>query len=562
MRTMIEIDDLTFIYGSRTAPTLAGINLTVAEGEFVLITGRTGCGKSTLLKTLNGLIPQESGGSMTGLVRVAGRDTRDVGVAELSGLVGLVFQNPEDQIFATRVSDEVAFVLENAGLESGVIAERVREALGQVGLAGKEDAAVHTLSGGQKQRLALAAVLAARPRVIALDEPISQVDPQGAENLLRLLVRLNREQGITVIIVEHRLQEVAPHCRRLVVMDGGKIVWDGAAEDAFANPQVLRAQGMRLPQPVAVCHGLRVFPPVADSRGAVAAIKAAFPRLDPAAVPVPAAAARAPAGEELVGVRNLSFRYGGHGPEVIDDVSLTVGRGEIVAVMGANGAGKSTLLQVINGLLRPGRGSVAVLGRRPQVRGGGVGQVMQNPDLMLFCPTVAREIAFGGADRERLNSLVAGLGLTGLEEDFPLALSRGQRLRVAVAAVLACRPAVLLLDEPTTGQDIAHIGDIAKVAGKFAAAGGAVIFCTHDGEVAARYASRVVVMAHGRVALDGPPREVFARAERLAAAGVKQPPAAAMGQALVGRTALAAEEVVAFVRQADVGSGRGRHRHP
>lgn len=561
MAKMIEIADLTFTYGSRTAPSLAGVQLTIAAGEFVLITGKTGCGKSTLLKTLNGLIPHESGGRMTGCVRVAGRDTRDIAVSSLSGVVGLVFQNPEDQIFATRVYDEVAFVLENAGLAIAAVGERVHEALAQVGLAGLEEAGVHTLSGGQKQRLALAAVLAARPRVIALDEPISQVDPEGAAELLQLLARLNREQGVTVIVVEHRLQEVAPVCRRLVVMDGGRIIWDGTTADALADPKVLVEQGLRLPQPVAICHGLKILPPAADVCGAIAAIGAAFPDLDPRAVAEPVAT-RPPAGDELVSVCNLSFRYSGHGPVILNDISFTLRRGEVVAVMGANGAGKSTLLQVINGLLPSGKGTVLVRGRRPQPGGGDVGQVMQNPDLMLFCPTVAREIAFGGADRRQVAGLLSGLGLTGLEDDFPLALSRGQRLRVAVAAVLACRPAVLLLDEPTTGQDIAHIGDIARLAGEVAAGGGAVVFCTHDGEVAARYASRIVVMAYGRIILDGSPREIFSRADRLAAAGVRQPPAVVISRVLVGRAALTEEEAVAFVRQACVGSGCGRNPHP
>ncbi len=562
MAPLIEIDNLSFTYGSRTVPTIAGITLTVDEGDFILITGRTGCGKSTLLKALNGLIPHESGGAMTGCVRLDGRDTRDLTVQELSRSVGLVFQSPEDQIFATRVYDEVAFVLENAGMDPKLVSARVKETLRDVGLAGKEHDSIHTLSGGQKQRLALAAVLAARPRAIVLDEPISQVDPRGASELLHLLVRLNREKGLTVVIVEHRLQEVATVCRRIVLMDSGRLVWDGAAADLFSTPQMLLDKGLRLPQPVAVCLGLGLLPPATSIKGTVARIKAAMPRLKPEAIAVPAATARQPGGEELLSLRNVYFRYSERSPDVLDGVSLTVRRGEVVAVMGANGAGKSTLLQLLNGLLAPRSGEVRVLGVRPVAGRGKVGQVMQNPDLMLFCPTVESEISFGTADKRIAAELPAKLGLEALAGDFPLALSRGQRLRVALAAVLACRPAVLLLDEPTTGQDYAHIGAIAGLAGDFAATGGAVVFCTHDAETAAAHATRILVMKEGRLLLDGGPRQVFAQSGLLTTAGVRPPAAAVIGEALLAKTTLSVEEVIADVQQANMGGGGRPHARP
>ncbi len=553
MAPLIEIDNLTFTYGSRSSPTIADVTLSVNEGEFVLITGRTGCGKSTLLRSLNGLIPHESGGTMTGRVRLCGQDTRDLTVQELSRSVGLVFQNPEDQIFATRVFDEVAFVLENAGLDPEAVAARVKETLRDVGLAGKENDSVHTLSGGQKQRLALAAVLAARPRAIVLDEPISQVDPQGASELLHLLVRLNRETGITVVVVEHRLQEVAAVCRRMVLMEAGRIVWDGATADLLSQPHILRDKGLRLPQPVEICLGLNILPPATSTRGAVSRIKAALHGLYPEAIAEPAAAAKQPDGDTLISLKNVYFRYREQGADVLDGVSLTVREGEVVAVMGANGAGKSTLLQLLNGLLAPRSGEVRVLGARPVAGRGRVGQVMQNPDLMLFCPTVEAEVAFGAVDRATVAPLLAKLGLAELAGDFPLALSRGQRLRTALAAVLACRPAVLLLDEPTTGQDYAHIGAIARLAGDFAAAGGAVVFCTHDAEIAAGYATRIIVMKEGRLLLDGGSRQVFAQGGLLAAAGVRPPPAAVIGEALLAKTLLSSEEVITHVRQAIVG---------
>lgn len=562
MAALIEIDKLTFTYGSRTSPTIADITLRVDTGEFVLITGKTGCGKSTLLRALNGLIPHGSGGIMAGSVRLTGRDTRELAVQELSRTVGMVFQNPDDQIFATRVFDEVAFVLENAGMAPELIVSRVEETLREVGLAGKENDSVHTLSGGQKQRLALAAVLAARPRVVVLDEPISQVDPQGASELLHLLLRLNREKGITVVIVEHRLQEVATVCRRIVLMDGGRVIWDGATADLFARPQILLDKGLRLPQPVAICLGLGILPPATATRQAVARIMAEFPTLNPEAIADPAAIARDPYGEEVIRLEDVHFRYSRQGAEVLDGVSLTVRQGEIVAVMGANGAGKSTLLQLVNGLIAPETGYVRVLGGRPRAGGGKIGQVLQNPDLMLFCPTVEREIAFGAPNQRFVDGLMAKLGINAQSGDFPLALSRGQRLRVALAAVLACQPAVLLLDEPTTGQDYSHIGVIASLAGDFAASGGAVIFCTHDAEIAAKFATRILVMKNGRLLLDDEPRKVFAESGLLAMAGVRPPPATIIGRQLVGKTTLSVEEVTAYVQQATLGSGGWPHANP
>jgi energy-coupling factor transporter ATP-binding protein EcfA2 len=561
MDALIEIDNLTFTYGSRSSPTIADITLRVDTGEFVLITGKTGCGKSTLLRALNGLIPHGSGGSMTGSVRLAGRDTRELAVQELSRTVGMVFQNPEDQIFATRVCDEVAFVLENAGMAPEIIVSRVEETLREVGLAGKEKDSVHTLSGGQKQRLALAAVLAARPRVIVLDEPISQVDPQGASELLHLLLRLNREKGITVVIVEHRLQEVATVCKRIVLMDVGRVIWDGAAADLFGRPQILLDKGLRLPQPVAICLGLGILPPATATRQAVARIMAAFPRLNPEAITEPAAIARED-GEEVIRLEDVHFRYSRQGADVLDGVSLTVRQGEIVAVMGANGAGKSTLLQLVNGLIAPETGYVRVLGGRPRAGGGKIGQVLQNPDLMLFCPTVEREIAFGAPNQRLVDGLMEKLGINAQSGDFPLALSRGQRLRVALAAVLACHPAVLLLDEPTTGQDYSHIGAIASLAGDFAASGGAVIFCTHDTEIAAKFATRILVMKNGRLLLDDEPRRVFAESGVLATAGVRPPPATIIGRQLTGKTTVSVEEVIAYVQQAALGSGGWPHTNP
>lgn len=565
MDALLELKNVSFSYKHREAPSIAGINLRVEAGDFLLLTGATGCGKSTLLKTLNGLLPHESGGVLSGQVLVDGMDTRTCSIAQLSRLVGMVFQSPDDQLFSSTVFDETAFVLENMGLAGAELSARVDEALALVGLLEKRDASVHALSGGQKQRLAVASVLAARPRVLALDEPISQLDPQGAADLLAVLRQINEKLGITVVIVEHRLHEVMPLCRQVAVMDGGRIIWRGSREEAFLQPGIFTVHGLRLPQTISICSRLGIAARSAQVRDAVNAIRGryAVPVCDkPHCMP----ADRADTGNPAVLVERVSFRYASRGPNVLDDIRLAIPAGRFVALMGNNGAGKSTLLHLIGGLLELQQGRVLVQGRAVDGITASVGMVLQNPDFMLFNSTVRREISFASSQAagkmvwtQECQALADKLGLRELEGDFPLALSRGQRLRVAIASVLASRPAVLLLDEPTTGQDIGRIADIVALLKEFVREGGTVVFCTHDGEVAARYADRVIVMHQGRVVADAPPAAVFTQAAILRAAGLKPPAALLTAQALYGGVALTVREVVDYVRQGCLGGDAGTH---
>lgn len=566
MDSILQLRDVSFTYKHRHVPSISGITLQVEQGEFLLLTGATGCGKSTLLKTLNGLIPHESGGVLTGEILIDGQSTREHGVADLSRTVGMVFQNPDDQIFSTTVFDETAFILENMGLEAEQVTLQVNTALQLVGLADKADASVHALSGGQKQRLAVAAVLAARPKVLALDEPISQLDPQGAAELLSVLKQLNTHLGITVIIVEHRLHEVLPLCSKVAIMDAGQLIWQGTRDEAFNCQELFSAHGLRLPQPVTICHRLGVEVRSAQVADAVDAIcqHYAVPacHLEPG---IAAATGRTdrPLQPPAIVIRNVVFHYGNPEQVVLREVDLVVPPGQFIALMGNNGAGKSTLLHLMGGLLKPVKGQVQVLGHTTAATSSEVGMVLQNPDFMLFNNTVRDEIAFGLRQRhtspeqawtESCRVLAERLGLSGLEEDFPLALSRGQRLRVAIAAVLACKPPVLLLDEPTTGQDIGHIEDIAQLLREYTEQGGSIIFCTHDTEVAARFADRVVVMCQGRITADGLPAEVFQNEAMLKIAGLKPPAALLIARALYGGIALTVEEVVGYVRQTCLGS--------
>lgn len=562
MPVIVECKNVSFTYQNGQSSSLSDIDWQINAGDFILCTGPTGCGKSTLLKAFNGLIPHEISGTLQGSILVNGRDSLQSSVAELSRSVSLMFQNPDDQVFSTSIADEVGFALENLEMEPVEIRRRVSETLAWVGLAGREQTSVHALSGGERQRLALAAVLAIRPQVLALDEPISQMDPRGASELLQVLQRLNEEQGITVIVVEHRLHEVMPICKRVVVLDQGRLAWQGTQREAFSQPEVFLRLGLRIPQTVHICHRLGLAVENATVDAALSAIRNAYPCCG-ATTQKEAAQAEAPP-QPVIEIQGLEFRYERAKGKVLDEVHLILFRGQFVALMGNNGAGKSTLLHHICGLLQAQKGQVKLLGKPVTELDRRVGMVMQNPDLMLFNPTVEREVTFGlqhgmgrGKERENWRPLLARIGLDGMEERFPLALSQGQRVRVAIASLLACQPDVMLLDEPTTGQDLSHIDDIIGLLQEYTQTGGTVLFCTHDTEVAARYAQRVVIMTTGRIVADASPREVFSRDETLLAAGLRPPASLQLSRRLYEGCALGVEEVVRHVQQASLGSYAG-----
>ncbi len=563
MAAIVECKQVSFTYQSCQEPSLVNIDWKVNVGDFIVCTGPTGCGKSTLLKAFNGLIPHEISGMLQGSIKVNGVDSLQSSVAELSRVVGLMFQNPDDQIFSTSIADEVGFALENMGMDPVKIRQRVSETLAWVGLAGREKGSVHALSGGERQRLALAAVLAIRPQVLALDEPISQMDPRGAMELLQVLQKLNEELGITIIVVEHRLHEVMPMCKQVMVMEQGRIVWRGSQKEAFRQPDVFLRLGLRIPQTVHICHGLGLAAESATVDAALVKINQAYP----CCTMKPQKAAPDLADEKhdpVIEVQNLEFQYDQNGGKVLDGINLTIPRGQFVALMGNNGAGKSTLLHHICGLQRTQKGQVKLLGQTVKALDRRVGMVMQNPDLMLFNSSVEQEIVFGlrhglgqGKSRENWRPLLERIGLTGMEERFPLALSQGQRVRVAIASLLVCQPEVMLLDEPTTGQDLGHIDDIIELLKEYAQAGGTVMLCTHDTEVAARYAERVIIMTAGRVLADASPRTVFSQDAMLGVAGLRPPTSLQLSRRLYGGCALGVEEVVRHVQQASVGSNAG-----
>lgn len=475
---------------------LDDVSFELSEGCFVLVTGATGTGKSTLLRTLNGLVPHFSGGSFSGRVEVFGRDTVAHPPRRLADVVGFVPQDPNASFVLERVEDELAYALENLGLGRAEMRRRVEEALDLLDLAPLRDRSVRSLSGGERQRVAIAAALSARPRLLVLDEPTSQLDPQAAEDVLAALKRLVDDLGLTVVVAEHRLERVAGFAdRALGCLGAGRVVSGQPAEvmaRARTGPPVARlgrALGWE-PVPLTVRAARR-------AAGDLAARLGRAPR-----------PARAP-GEALARLRGVEARHGN--VTALAGIDLTVARGEVVALLGRNGAGKTTLLRVLCGLHAPAAGSAEVAGA-PPAPGVSAALCPQDPDDALFRDTVEHEIATTLEARRRagdVGELLRRFSLQGLARRHPRDLSAGQRMLVAGAAIAATGAPLLLLDEPTRGLDPETKAALARTLRAHAGAGGAVVFATHDVELAAEAATRVVMLAGGELIADGEPAAVL-----------------------------------------------------
>jgi energy-coupling factor transporter ATP-binding protein EcfA2 len=503
--TVIRVERLSFAYPGSSGPALRDLDLRVGEGELVLVVGSSGSGKSTLLRCLNGLVPHFSGGTFAGRVQVAGRDTRTTQPRDLADVVGLVFQDPEAQSVAEATSDEIAFAMENLELAPAMMRRRLEEVLDLLQLAPLRERQLATLSGGERQRVAIAAVLAAQPRVLLLDEPTSQLDPQGAEEVLGALERLVHELGLTVVLAEHRLERVAGFADRVLCMEAGRLVADGPPREVLgASP---------LAPPVTALGRLAGWTPlpltVREARRQAGPLRE---RLAPAPIP----ARRRAAGRALLEIQGLRVAYPGR--QALRGVDLEVAGGEVVALMGRNGAGKTTLLRAAMGLVPAGGGRVRlggrpVAGRRTAELAQQAGFVPQDPSAGLFAETVEREVAFTarnhGLPPSAVGATLAELGLRDLRQRHPRDLSAGQRLLVALAAVLVAGPRVLLLDEPTRGLDAPSKQRLVELLAGRRAAGAAVVLATHDVELAARIADRVALLAEGEVVASGPVEEVL-----------------------------------------------------
>lgn len=514
---MLKIDNLSYRYPSRKQFTLKNINLTLADGEMLLLAGRSGCGKSTLIKAVSGLLGSEERGELQGAIYLQGEDISKWPPEKTGQLVGTVYQSPDDQLFAMTVADEVGFALENQGEEPEVIARKVSETLELVGLGGFDDYSIHKLSGGQRQRLALASILVTRPGLLILDEPVSQMNPQGVQSFMQLLVRLNREAGIAILMIEHRVNELCKYFSRLAVMQEGRIVYDGLVKDAWQAMTGRTDLGLREPQTVKLCRALQLSELTTDQGKIVQMLRS---ECEPAA----AAAQAQPAGQQqpLLEARDLYYTYPGSKEPTLKKLQFTLYQGQITAIMGFNGAGKSTLMNLLGGLTQTQQGSMLLAGQPVDKQLGKIGYLRQEPDLMLLADTVREELCWKNytITQEELQQLLEHMNLEEYADDFPLALSKGQRLRVVLGAMLAKKPALLLLDEPTTGQDEQSLAEIRRLLLAYKEQGGSIFICTHDMELAAQVADRVIVLCAGQIIADGTTEEVLSNKELVEAGGL------------------------------------------
>jgi energy-coupling factor transporter ATP-binding protein EcfA2 len=499
----LVVENLSFRYRIRPDYALRNVSFQLGAGQILLVAGASGCGKTTLIRCINGLIPRSYKGELDGQVNLNGEDiTGDKPLAAISQIVGTVLQDPERQILGSRVVNEVAFGLENLALPREEIAARVDETLAYLGITHLKHRETFYLSGGEKQKVAVAGTLAMRPSILLLDEPLASLDPASAQETLRLVRRL-ADEGKTVIIIEHRVEDVlkvAPD-KALFMVDGEVRYFGPTAglEKAIDYHEV------KLPAPMIIDKARHDPPP----SYVPPLLKTAEEMVAP-----------------LVQFEEVSFAYE-DGPLVLQDVNLEIHRGDVIALLGPNGAGKTTLVKHAIGLLKPKCGQVCVEGIDTHQLSVAeiartIGYVFQSPSHMLFAPTVRDELAFGpknlGYDQATLDEGVAQamdiLNLSELAEYSPLALSFGQQKRVSIAAILAMRSKILVMDEPTAGQDYKNYMAFTEAILQLPNFE-AILFITHDLDLAVCYANRVILVHEGRIAADGPPPEVLAQRELL-----------------------------------------------
>jgi energy-coupling factor transport system ATP-binding protein len=523
---LIEFHSLSFRYGDDPGYALKSITARIGQGEFVLVSGPSGGGKSSFCRCLNGLIPHFYGGKVSGEVIVNGLSVLQHTPRDLAPIVGMTFQDPENQLTATDVEREIAFGMENLAFGWRTMSKRLEESLDAIGIAHLRHRAVSDLSGGEKQKIAIAAVLALHPRILVMDEPTSELDPKGAEEVLSVVQRLNDELGLTVVLVEHRLERVVHLVDRVILLHQGRIIADGSPRDVLSENMPVEI-GVGVPPLIRLANRLRERGihidtiPLTVKEGRRMLHTSLWgsndhPRKEVRAQHTGAAA--------LVRVDDLWYAYP-TGTTALRRIKVSFRPGELVAIMGRNASGKSTLLKHFNGLLKPTRGDVYVDGVNTQKAtvaqlARTVGLVFQNPDDHLFADTVEQELGLtaknmGWAPAEierRTVELLRQFGLQRHRRQYPRYLSGGEKQRVALASVMATRPRVLALDEPTRGMDHGLKRDLMRFLKQYCEAGNSVVLVSHDVETVAEHADRVVLMSEGQIVVDGDRYDVLSEA--------------------------------------------------
>jgi energy-coupling factor transport system ATP-binding protein len=539
----LVVNNLSFRYHTRPEKAIEDISFTMLAGELLLIAGASGCGKTSLARCINGLAPRSYKGERSGSVSIQGQDVANLTLVQISQMVGTLLQDPERQIVASNVLNEIAFGLENLGLPRQEILQRIDQVIQRLNIEHLRGRDTFTLSGGERQKIALAGLLVMQPSILLLDEPLASLDPASAHEALQVFRSL-ADEGASIILIEHRVEDaLAARPDRLMYMSGGQVKYLGPLDEL---PPEINHREVKLPAQWVVQR--------VRQTGAI----------QPSAPPPPAIKDQPP----LVAFKDVSFAYG-EGPQVLFGINLEIHRGDLIAVLGPNGAGKSTLVKHAIGLLKPTQGQVLLRGedtRKLTVAQNAryIGYVFQSPTHMLFAPTVREELAFGPSNlgyskeeiEQSIRESVAAVNLVGLEDYPPLGLSFGQQKRTTIAAVIAMRSKIMVMDEPTAGQDYANYtrfmenlcnateGSQSLLSSNF----DATLFITHDLDLAVTYANRVLLIGQGRLVADGPPEEVLLDDELLMRYRVRPTSLLRMNRQLLPQTGrfLPAESLAGF----------------
>jgi energy-coupling factor transport system ATP-binding protein len=565
---IVSFKQFTFKYNSQESPSLRDIDLDVYQGERILITGPSGSGKSTLGHCLNGLIPNAFKGTIKGSLEIMGRRISDLSLFDLSKKVGTVLQDTDAQFIGLTVGEDIAFSLENDAIPQEKMKRSVRQAAEKVGMEHFLSQSPHELSGGQKQRVAMAGVLVDPVRLLLFDEPLANLDPASGRQTMHLIDRIQRETGVTVIIIEHRVEEVfTMDINRILVVSDGKVVAD-APPGQLLSSDILRKNGIREPLYLTALKrtGIHLTPKMhLEDVNRIDLTDLQEPLLRLASAPIHEEVRSK--GKPILELSHLSFHYEPDRP-VLKDVSFIIREGERVALVGKNGAGKSTLTKLICGLEQLESGSIYAdggdtSGLTIKERSERIGLVMQNPNQMISQNMIYDEVAFGltirgvGEDeiRRRVSETLKVCGLYPYR-NWPIsALSFGQKKRVTIASILVLEPKILFLDEPTAGQDYRHYTEIMHFLEQLNSRGVTLIIITHDMHLMLEYTDRALVMADGKLIADQPPAELLSNAETAARAHLKTTSLFQLAERA------GCSDSIAFVRHFIAAEKRRRMRH-
>ncbi|MBM6615237.1 ABC transporter ATP-binding protein [Desemzia sp. RIT804] len=535
-KPIIEFKQFSFQYNSQSEPTLKDINVTIYEGEKVLVVGPSGSGKSTFAHCINGLIPNSYKGEITGSVIINGNKLEDASLMDLSFEVGTVLQDTDSQFIGLTVAEDVAFALENDEIPQQEMKNRVRRFAELVGLTNHLQHRPQDLSGGEKQRVSMAGVLINEVPLMLFDEPLANLDPATGQKTIEWIDELHETTQTTIVIIEHRLEDVLHRdVDRILVFDEGRVLYDGEP-NALLQTDLLSEIGIREPLYVSAMKYAGVDLPQADALASVH--KVAAPNLKAAMEEWQASMAYSKAvidAESLLQIEKLSYRYGRRAPWVLKDVSAAFKKGEMVSIVGQNGAGKSTLSKVICGFVRTNDGKISWKGTdfsaySIKERADKIGYVLQNPNEMISKTLLYDEVALGLVLRgfsaeiinERIEQILEICGLAPFR-DWPIsALSYGQKKRVTIAAILVLEPEMIILDEPTAGQDFKHYTEIMQLLETLCEHGVTIVMITHDMHLMLEYSTRVLVFSEGKIIADTKPVDVLTKAALTTEASLKE----------------------------------------